>query len=131
MSLRMILVVLIGLVAYAAFAGAEEPDPRLAIDDVQLCVTATKDLLSSTEYNTRDKEDQIIGACRDADPDCVRAVGEGLQSSERSKMDQMLPLVRACHGRNIGKCYRAITANRATLEYQAGAQALALLKKCE
>lgn len=118
------------LSVFASNVGAAE-DPRMEIPDVRRCIDLTKGFLSSSEYSTAAQEEAIIGACRDADPKCVEAAGDSLESLVRSKAQNFLPVVRACRGRGMGACLAAMLDRVSSFDRREPPQILALIKKCE
>lgn len=112
-------------------AAAQGADPRLQKNDVAACVEAAKSYLRSNEYGSVEQEQELIGACRDVEPDCIRAVGDNLRSNQRHEAQMLLPLIRACRGKDMGKCYRAAIAKLSSYDYSQADQALSILKKCE
>src|SRR4051794_590636 len=82
-------------------------DPRLEIDDVRHCVENSKKFMRAFEYTGQENEQDLIAACRKADPDCVTEAGESLHTSVPLEPKAFLKIVRACKGRDMGKCFRA------------------------
>lgn len=121
-----------GSLLYIATAwSASDLDPRLEIPKVRRCVDQVKEFLTSTEYSTNEQNVNIIAACRNADPECVAVVGESLDSHERAKADNFLPLVRSCSGEGMGKCYKSVIDAVPSFDRNETKEAQVLLKKCE
>lgn len=126
MKYASLILLLVGFSAHAL-----DEDARMAIPSVRVCVDLTQGYLSSTEYDSRDQQEAIIGACRDADLACVRQAGDAMESYARSKAAAFLPVVRACRGRGMGSCLAALLDGVPSFDRREPDQILALLKKCE
>jgi len=112
-------------------ASAQTIDRRMKIDTVGTCVETAKEFMRANEYSDAAENEALISACRNADPLCVREVGQGLSSSERGEASSFLPIIKACEGLGKGGCYREIVASRPSYEFNEASEAKELLKKCE
>lgn len=110
---------------------ARASDPRLEKSDVNECVEQAKNFLSSGEYYGVKNEDALIGACRDADPRCVAKVGESLHPSDGLTNSDMVKVIKACRGRDMGKCFESLKDKTNSHDRREVSQVLAMLKKCE
>jgi hypothetical protein len=127
--IKLISLFLFPFLTYSANSYAE--DPRLEKDDVRGCVESAKGKLPSSEYYGEANEQTLIGACRDADPLCVEEAAESLRPTEQFKLADFVKVIKACRGRGMGKCLKAMKGNTASFNRREVAQVLALLKKCD
>lgn len=122
---------MIGLVAAFILNASALDDPRLAIDSVRDCVAQVKFFLRSDEYVTDGQNAEIVSACRDTEAHCVREVGDSLSSYERAKASAFLPLVRRCHGKGMGQCFKALADRTSSYDRNDVDEVGRLLAKCE
>jgi hypothetical protein len=106
-------------------------DPRLERVDLRECEEVAKGFMRSSDYTGKEKQDELLGACRDVDPDCVQASGESFHPIDGSDSKLFIQLVRACRGKDMGKCFRSAAAGVASYDRREATQILSLLKKCE
>ena len=115
----------------SSFCYSDGDDPRLKINRVRECVAAAKGFMKSEDYSGAEKEQDLIGACRDVDADCVQAVGESLHATDANEKRSFLTLVKACRGHGTGKCFIDLKSSVPSYDRREIAQILNLLKKCE
>ena len=106
-------------------------DPRLEKDEVRGCFEKAQQFMRSSDYSGAKNEAEILGACRDVDPDCVEEVGNSYHPSENFSRADFLKLIKACRGRGMGKCFRAQRESIASYNRREADQILELLKKCD
>lgn len=127
MPLRRILFLAIILSASRIWA----VDPRLEKDDVRGCLEKAQQFMRSSDYSGAKNESEILGACRDVEPECVEEVGQSYHPSESFDRADFIKMIKACRGRGMGKCLRGQRENVASFNRREAAQILELLKKCE
>jgi hypothetical protein len=127
MCYRRLLFLVIILAASRLWAG----DPRIEKDEVRGCFENAQHFMSSSDYSGAKNEGEVLGACRDVDPDCVEEVGNSYHPSDSFKRADFLKLIKACRGRGMGKCFRAQRESIASYNRREAGQILELLKKCE
>lgn len=110
---------------------AYTPDPRLQIPSVAECTQKARAIMPSEMNVGPLNEQSLVTACRDSDPDCVAQIGESLHPKEKPSRDDYLKLIKACHGREMGKCFRFAKDSVPSFNRQEVSQLLALLQKCE
>lgn len=119
---------MLGAILASPYASPE--DPRLEKDEVVACVDQAKRFMKSSDYSG-ENESSVITACRDVDADCVAEVGESLHPSDGFDSKKFLTLVRACKGRGMGRCLRALKGKTASHNRREYSQLHDLLKKCD
>jgi hypothetical protein len=112
-------------------AWAYTADPRLQIASVAECTEKAKAFMPSEMNAGQASEQSLISACRDSDPDCVAQIGDSLHPKDKPKREDYLKLIKACHGKDTGRCFRFAKDGVASFNRQEVSQLIALLQKCE
>lgn len=106
-------------------------DPRLEKDDVRDCLEKAKHFMRSSDYSGQKNESEILGACRDVEPDCVDEIGQSYHPTDSFDRADFIKLIKACRGRGMGRCFRGQRESVASFNRREASQILDLLKKCE